>query len=279
MVKLLRAGFWRMWRSKLLYLGTLAVAINSLSVLANNWYYKTLWDLPMGSENLVFSGTWYIGLCIAIFCVFFVGSGYDDGGFRNKIVSGASKAEVFFAELTVTSVAALLMLCAGSGAVFAVGVLLLGSAGQTAGFWLVQVGCCLLSVVALNALLCLVSMSIPFKAVGVVAAIVVALVVAHVLPVALYDKLSEPPMIDGGGYLDDLGVYHEFPDYANPDYVEGFSRTLLEFCYDTLPTGQIDQYDCEKLPERLWRFPLCSLLFLASVSGLGSVAFARRDLK
>lgn len=279
MFKLLSAGFRRMWRSKLLYLGMLAMALNTLSVLINNLYYKRLWDLPMGGENLFFGDISIIGIVIAVFVGFFVGAEHEGGVFRNKVVSGADKWEIYFAELVVTTVAALLMQTVGSGLVIAVGLPLLGGVRDFFGLFLPQIFCCFLSVVSLNALLLLVAMLIPSKAVGTVTAILLSLVLIYLLPQMLYNKLSEPPMIDGGGYADNFGEYHEFPDRTNPDYVSGFSRTVLQLCYDALPTGQIDQYSGEKLPENIARFPFYSLLVITAASVSGAICFRRRDMK
>ena len=279
MFKLLSAGFRRMWRSKLLYLGMLAMAFNTLSVLINNLYYKRLWDLPMGGENLFFGDISIIGVVIAVFVGFFVGAEHEGGAFRNKVVSGADKWEIYLAELVVTTVASLLMLTVGAGLVIAVGVPLLGGVKDFASLFLPQILCCFLSVVSLNALLLLAVMHIPSKTVGTVTAILLSLVLVYLLPQTLYNKLSEPPMIDGGGYVDDFGEYHEFPDRTNSDYVTGFSRTVLQLCYDALPTGQIDQYSGEKLPDNVARFPFYSLLVITAASVSGAICFRRRDMK
>ena len=270
MIRLLRSGFRRMWRAKLLYLGMLAVAGSTLGVLINNLYYKNLWGLPMGGEILFFSNVSVIGGGVAVFVGSFVGAEQEGGAFRNKVVSGADKWEIYLAELVVTTIASLLMLTVGAGLVIAVGVPLLGGVKDFASLFLPQILCCFLSVVSLNALLLLAVMHIPSKTVGTVTAILLSLVLVYLLPQALYNKLSEPPMIDGGG---------EFPDRTNSDYVSGFPRTVLQFCYDALPTGQIDQYGVETLPDNIARFPLYSLLVISTASVSGAICFRRRDMK
>jgi len=280
MSKLLRSDLARLWRSKLFYVGIVFVAMNAGYALINNIYYLDIMkELEIPLDNLLFMGTPVLGFAMAVFTSFFVGTEYSDGTMRNKLIVGNSRLHIYLSHFIVTTLAALIMLVVGSSALLLIGSFWMGGLVTSPAILLPQILSCFLSVVALNALYVLLAMLIPSRAVGVVVIFVVALIVVRFLPEALYLKLTEPPMLDGGSYVDDSGERIECPDIENKYYVSGTKRKILQFAYDALPTAQMEQYHYDELPTNIHLFPLYSILLIDTFSTAGICIYKRRDLK
>lgn len=82
MYKLLNAGFARIKKNKVFW-GTIIV---SLAVALITIFKYGLNDLEFNVDSLICGYTNIIGLVIAIFTSIFVGTEYDYGTIRNKIV-------------------------------------------------------------------------------------------------------------------------------------------------------------------------------------------------
>ena len=169
MSKLLRSDFKRLWRSKLLYIGIIFVAMSVGHALINNIYYLDIMkELEIPLDNLLFMGTPVIGFAMAVFTSIFIGTEYSDGTMRNKVIVGNSRLSIYLSHFIITTLAAVIMLVVGSAVVISIGAFWMGGLVTSPTILLPQILCCLLAVVALNALYVLLAMLIPSRAVGVV---------------------------------------------------------------------------------------------------------------
>ncbi len=283
MRNLLRSNFSRLWRSKLLYLGTAAVAATVLLVLFNNLYYKELWKLDITAENLLFAWLGYFPVVIAVVFSFFVGTDYNDKTIRNKLVVGESRVNIYLANLITGTVAALFMYLLGAGTVIVVGAPLLGGFTYPAAVLLLQVLWSLCAIVLLVALFTLVLMLISNMAVSVIAAVLLALGMIF-LAIKLDGALSEPAFFENYVYETDANGKYDDESYTvelteNPRYLSGFSRKAVQFLHDFLPCDQIYQLGGDTLPENFARFPLYAVIFMAGCTACGVLLFKRKDLK
>ena len=64
----------------------------------------------------------------------------------------------------------------------------------------------------------------------------------------------------------------------NPKYLSGLQRSLYEFLYDFLPTGQSVQY-MTMSAVHLWKMPLYSLIITILTTVAGIMIFKRKDIK
>ena len=64
----------------------------------------------------------------------------------------------------------------------------------------------------------------------------------------------------------------------NPAYVDGFQRTLYEFLYDLLPTGQSASIN-NLMFDRCGRWPILSLLVCLISTWTGWTVFRNKDIK
>ncbi|MBQ8174968.1 MAG: ABC transporter permease subunit [Clostridia bacterium] len=280
MVKLLRSDFRRLWRSKLFYLGITAVAASVAFGLINNVHYKRIMlNLEIPIDNILFLGTLVIGFAIAIFTSFFVGTEYSDGTMRSKVVVGHNRSMIYLSHFLTTTFAAVFMMVIGTAVIVVVGIPWMGSFVTSCTILLPQILCCLLSIVALNAMILLLAMLIPSKAICAIVCLVLVMVMTNMISPTLWSKLEADPIIPEMSYTDSEGVVHTQPEQPNPHYATGTTRTILQLCYDMLPTAQMYQYGYDKIPKNIHLFPLYSVLFIGVLSTVGACAFRRRDLK
>lgn len=278
MKNLLHAEFRRLWRSKLLYIGTLAVALDVLYALINNLYYKKLWNLELTGTNLLFMGVLVLPIVMAVFIAFFVSVDHGDRTVRNKVSVGHSRVYIYFAKLIVCAVAALLMYVVGSGAVIAVGGPLLGGFPDMTASLALQMLCSLLSVIALSSLLLLFGVLIQNRPVAMIATLLCVIALQFLVLPAISNTLNAPETVGGFTYLDDAGVLHEIPEQPNPEYPTGAKSALLQAASDILPMGQLFSYGGEQI-KNLALYPVYGVAFCCITTLGGAWSFCRRDLK
>lgn len=280
MIKLLRSDFHRLFRSKLFYLGIIAVAVSVGSALINNIYYMgVMEDLQLPLDNLLFRGTSVIGFAITVFTCFFVGTEYSDGTMRNKLIVGNSRMTIYISHFITTTVAALIMMVVGSFTMLALATFWMGWFVASAAILVPQILCCLLAVVAINAFILMFAILIPSRTICVVVCLVIMMIMVNVLPTLLMDKLLNEPTIPEMSYTDDNGIVQIIPEKPNPNYVGGTKRIIMQFCYDMIPTTQMCQYSFGALPPNINLFPFYSLFFIVIFSTVGVLFFKQRDLK
>ena len=275
---LLCSEFRRLWRSKLFYLGILAVALEVLYALVNNLYYKRLWDLELTGTNLLFMGMTVLPIAMAVFIAFFVSVDHGDKTVRNKVVAGYSKVYIYLAKWITCAVAALLMYVVGSGIVIAVGGPLLGGFPDMTVSLVLQMLCSLISVVALSSLLLLFGVLIQNRPVAVIATMLCVIALQFLVLPAIFSALNAPETVGGFTYLDDGGVLHEIPEQPNPEYPTGGKRVLLQAVYDILPMGQLFSYGGEQI-KNLALYPVYGIAFCFVTTLGGAWGFYKRDLK
>ncbi len=278
MKRLLCFEFRRLWKSKLFYLGILAVALEVLYALINNLYYKSLWNLQLTGTNLLFMGTLVLPIVMAVFIAFFVSVDHGDKTVRNKVIAGHSRVYIYLAKLITCAVAALLMYVVGSGVVIAVGGPLLGGFSDITASLILQMLCSLLSVVALSSLLLLFGMLIQNRPVAMIATLLCVIALQFLVLPAISGTLNAPETVGGFTYLDGDGVLHEIPEQPNPEYPTGGKRVLLQAVCDILPMGQLFSYGGEQI-KNLALYPVYGIAFCCITAFGGAWGFCRRDLR
>lgn len=279
MNSLLRSDFRRMCRSKLLYLGMIAVVMFMAYALVNNIYYMSFMpSLKLPLDNLIFAGTSVIKFSMAVFTCFFVGTDYSDGTIRNKIMGGHSRFSIYMSYFVTTTMASLIMILIGSLVILAIGSIWMGGFTANPAIIVPQVLCCILSIVSLNALILLIAVLVPSRAISVTVCLLLAIMLGTT-STTLLNKLMEEPTIPAFTYYDEEGILQVVPERENPRYVSGTERIIVQTCYDAIPTSQMNQYGYDELPENILLFPIYSLAFISIYSTTGLLFFKRKDLK
>lgn len=269
---LLRANFYRLWRSASFWVSVLVMAAAAVFELAVSYPHR---GQPGILDNRYMLFVLMSGVILSAFCSLFVGAEYSDGTLRNKVAVGHSRAAVYLADLITCSVAGVLVCLGYILPMTLAGVPLLG------GFELPLISilwftlCAFLMTASLCAIFTMAALLNQNKAVVAVLCISLAYFLLF-LGIYLNSRLTEQAVIPAREYIENgqILVREAMP---NPAYVQGLKRTVFEVLY-ALPGCQAVQLiaSSEACPVRL---PLVSLGVTAGVTGIGLLLFRKKDLK
>lgn len=226
MTKLLRAGFRRVFKSIIFWLGLCASLLMGVISAINTRTCQYLDDVYIMPFFVI----------IAIVIALIIGTEHSDGSFRNKITAGHSKGSIYFANLIVflsfALVAALLYL--GIFALLMIGHI---SAFPTYALIASAVGFVLVTL-SYTVILVSVSMMISQKAINAVVCIM--LVLATVFSIYIIDDmLGQDEFIEMGTLINGAG---QSIREENPKYVGGTLRTVLQNIEMFIPYGTMIEY-------------------------------------
>ena len=278
MTKLLSAGFYRLFKSRVFWIMLVICILLQILVCVDNFRYER--ERPENTvilDDIVFSIVPAIGFISSALISLLLGEEYSDGVMRNKLTVGHRRSDIYFANLIVCTAGSFIMLAALFLSGGLLGFALFGGFTYDAGTLLWLVLCCFLLTAALSAIDVLVVMCCQNKAVAAVLSL--ALVLVMLFAGSYLDSvLNEPEMQYGAMVLNENGVM-EFVDPApNPHYVSGMTRTVMAITEDIIPMGQAIQINNFAL-ERSARWPLLSIALFTAVSALGYAIFKKKDIK
>lgn len=269
---LLRANFYRLWRSASFWVSVLVMAAAAVFELAVSYPHR---GQPGILDNRYMLFVLMSGVVLSAFCSLFVGAEHSDGTIRNKLAVGHSRAALYLADL-ITCAAAGVLACLGYILpMTAAGIPLMGGfeLPLTSILWFTL--CAFLMTASLCAIFTMAALLNQNKAVVAVLCISLAYFLLF-LGIYLNSRLTEQAIIPAREYIESgqILVREAMP---NPAYVQGLKRTVFEILYD-LPGCQAVQLiaSSEACPVRL---PLVSLGVTAGVTGIGLLLFRRKDLK
>lgn len=280
MADLLRAGFARLWRAPIFWLGV---------VFMGGYGSIVCWDVyesMLGGYADYFDGYTMYDLCRyhclmteflpPVFCALFLGTEYEHGVIRNKLIAGKTRPAVYLSSLVLSLAACFLMIAAYFLPVVCVGPFFTEGLGMTGGMLVLIVAGELLMAAALCGLCTLGSMLISRKAVLAVTLLLAALaglaVGGHV-----ESRLAEQEYFQGI-MMTEEGELVGAEGIENPGFLTGTKREVYQFVADFLPTGQALLYNFDMVVHP-WRMCLYSLLILTASTAGGLLAFRRKDLK
>lgn len=278
MTKLLSAGFYRLFKSRVFWIMLVICILLQVLVCVDNFRYER--ERPENTvilDDIVFSIVPAIGFISSALISLLLGEEYSDGVMRNKLTVGHRRSEIYFANLIVCTAGSFIMLAALFLSGGLLGFALFGGFTYDAGTLLWLILCCFLLTAALSAIDVLVVMCCQNKAVAAVLSL--ALVLVMLFAGSYLDSvLNEPEMQYGAMVVHEDGVM-EFVDPApNPHYVSGMTRTVMAITEDIIPMGQAIQINNFAL-ERSARWPLLSIAVFTAVSALGYAIFKKKDIK
>lgn len=278
MGNLLRANFFRLWRSKSFWACMVFQAGAGAFVPVSCYLYDIRHPFPrsqhLDAEFLDFIPV--VCILAALFCALFIGTEYSDGTVRNRLVVGHRRRNIYLSHL-VTCATGCLLMCVGYILPYlAVGIPLFGFLQWDAATILAYVGASLALTVALTSLYTMLAMLIPNRAVSAV----VALVLSFGLLISgsyLYSYLNYPPTYTQVSYDPVTGAMLEnVTEY--PFYLKGTKRAVYQLLCDISPGGQVMQCAAWGAPN-LPRLPVYSAALTVVTTGVGLWLFRRKDLK
>ena len=278
MRKLLSAGLIRLRKSRIFWL-------LSGFMLAFGLYYPIA--LRMQADKYGFTATiespffthiMLMGVLTSIFISLFIGTEYNDGTMRNKLIAGHSRTAVYFSFLIVSIAAIFLMCLAYLISSLCTGIPLLGFFSDAA-FPIVlgHIGTIFILAVAFTSICTAAAMLCQNKA---ATATVCILGVFIFLFFGAYIRARlEEPEYDQAYYFEteETSEAESAPPTPNPWYVSGTKRQVYEFLHDFLPGNQAMQL-CTLSADNLWKMSFYSILIAAVVTGTGIYVFYRENI-
>lgn len=277
MRKLLAANFFRLRKDALFKVALLSVLLCSLLGV---WmcYNGSKMDLDTiyYVEDMLFNMLPAIGFVLAFFLSLHMGVEMDEHTIRNKLIVGHTRCEVFFAQYFSSLAAALILLLALLLPAGAAGLILFGRALLTGTNLFYLIFCCMLFTAVFSAMFTAISMNTSSRAAAM------ALCVLFLLGLFLLSSYCGNALFEPETTYSSVSISVDEIQYGelihNPAYVSGLQRTIYEWIYDALPTGQCIQIHDLNM-ERAGRWPLLSLALLMLFTFAGYLPFGRRDLK
>lgn len=291
MSNLLRADFIRLFKSRIFMIGIIFMFLFSTFTVYSKWL--DIQDFPeiySSPDGILFSGTEFICIVIAIVVGIFIGTDYSDGTIRNKLVIGHSRASIYCSNLITCTIASLII-----HAVWLLVIVGAAEIGLTRKFDLpaetiaTEIMISLFSVSAITALILLICMLVKSKSTGVVTVMILSL--AMILSAMhIYSSINESEYTNAFDFIDidengNMFEAHQ-PEEKNPYYLTGMNRRVYELLYDSLPSCQIRQLSIgdalgdEGQPlEKMKSFPLYSLVIIVVTTTMGIIIFRKKDLK
>ena len=284
MRNLLSAGFTRLWRCKALWFSCFFLAVEVITAIHTRYNDR----VKLGVINYLDGGFFYyvvfLGVLIAVVTTLLLGTDYNDGTVRNKVVVGCKRRDIYLANLIVCSTAALIMCLSSIIPGLCVGIPLLGGFHMGVPRAVLFIAGTFSLALAYAAIFTLLAMLVTNRAISAVAAILLALALMA-LGVYVDSRLQAQPTIDGlvirttdeAGNIDwDNTVVEKEP---TPLYIpEGPMRTFFDFLYDFTPGGQMMQYAavCPKRPEMMIQY---NAVIMIITTAIGVYLFKRKDLR
>ena len=278
MTKLLSAGFYRLFKSRVLWIMLAICILLQVFVCVDNFRFEQ--ERPENSvilDDIVFSMIPALGFISSALISLLLGEEYSDGVVRNKLTVGHRRSHIYLSNLIVCTAGSFLTLAALFLTGGLLGFALFGGFTYETGTLFRLFLCSFLLTAALSAIDVLVVMSCQNKAVAAVLSLGLVLVMVFVGSY-LDSVLNEPEMQYGVMVMHENGVM-EFEDPApNPRYVTGMTRTVMAYAEDIIPMGQALQINNFQL-DRCARWPLLSIAVFTAVSALGYAIFKKKDIK
>ncbi|MDE6203583.1 MAG: ABC transporter permease, partial [Lachnospiraceae bacterium] len=237
------------------------------------------YEVPRCIDESFFSYTSFMVILFSAFCSLFIGTEYNDGTIRNKLIVGHKRMDIYLSNLTACIIAGVIMCIAYLIPYLITGIPLLGFfiVDNISTIW-IFLGCNLVLLIALAAIFTLVSMLNQNKALSAVICIL-GLFVLLMLGAMIEDGLNQPEYFEDYAYMDpETKELVIVPSTANPYYIRGTQRQIYEFLSDFLPGSQIIRLSAMDAPSPEILAMYSGIIAVATTS-LGIFFFGKEDIK
>lgn len=292
MIKLLRADFARVFKSRIFWLCEIFMFGFASYAVYDKWKYTHKFpELYSPPDDLLFAGALFIGLVIAVFMGSFVGADYKNGTIRNKLIVGHSRVSMYLSNLVVCVSASLIMHVTWFALLIGASKIgLIRDFETSTGTMLLLILISFFTIIAFAAiylLLCMLITSKSTSSVTVLLLFFVMLIATISIQERLYAAEYEEPY--SFTYVDENGeVYEEyFEGGENLNYISGTKRKVFEFLNDLIPSCQVMQLDERtsigqvkiSAEDHVVRLPLYALSITVVTTAMGIFIFRRKNLK
>lgn len=257
MIKILRADYWRLWRSFSFWLslfGMLALAVFFMVMQATGMDYT----VPL--SRVIFLPMSLYGIGMAAFVSVFVGTDFSDGFIRNKLLTADHRSSLVFSHIIVSSTACVIVYTLVTA--FSAGIGQFFFENNVDGtvffhYFMLGVGMSLVS----GCMFSVISLLCGSKT----RAVVLCMGLAFVM---LFLCLHTNEVLVQAEYKD--GV-------LNPRYVSGIRREICSVLHDLNPCGQAAQLSAWEVWHPI-RSVCLNILMLICLTALGCRLFQIKDI-
>ena len=288
MIKLLRAGFFRLKKEIMFWLFIIVTILVAGIRILTTVHYEPL-------DKFLYDYIIYIGLFIAMFVSVFVGKEHSEGIIRNKIIVGHNRISIYISKLIISIVVSLLC-----EFIYIAIMYLIGSKIYKP----LQMTIPQLSIIILNAVLIIITYCSIFNLISMICSeitisvvmCVIIFVIMFVAEMIIGKTANEPKYITSSSW--DNGVRTIISQELNPNYPGDDLVNLAKTIYLLLPQGQAQLItnskltDSDEIKEQLYtkeeieeyiktiyQMPIYSLIVIGVVNIGGLYVFSKKELK
>lgn len=278
MRKLLNSKIRNILKSKLFWLELLFfTGFSAFIVMVNYSPAVQSSENPIYLDNIFFNFYQMMAFAFAICISMTVGTEYSDGVIRNKLIVGHTRKNLYFSTLLLHTAVSFLMIVIHGVVSYGLGYHLFGGFQMEFSQLMYILLCSALANLVFVALFVGISMNGSNKAVTVVVTMVLYIAILYLTSFVGVRLSAEEMTYDGIQILSD-GTMQLGELIKNPNYVSGTTRTVLEYIYDLIPTGQIIQMQSDEFVPCV-QFPVLSAVLIVLNTAVGYLLFSRKDIK
>lgn len=275
MSRLFHAGFKRLVKDKIFWIGTALTALFCVLVCANQYRNQLKYEVHYTLDLFLFGSIMIVGIVLSVFISLFIGTEYADGTIRNKLIAGHGRSRIYLSNFLLCLTAAVVCVLLSVFITIAIGIPMFGFFTTKPVMLLLLFADYLMAAFAYVSVFLLVSMLCQNKAYASVLNILLAFCFLFI-GIYLYSCITAPEMIE----MAELAVNGEIQieSVPNPQYLTGMKREIYQFFLDFIPGGQamqIAQWDVI----HPYRLPLYSAIIIFVANAAGLIFFRKKDIK
>ena len=281
MLKLLHANFYRLRKNKV-FIGIIIITIIASCVILFNTYQGNITNEKYNMQKTPIDRTYtiyinVISFLIAVFVSIFVGSDYDNGTIRNKIIVGHSRKNIYLSNLIVSIVVGLVLEIIYLTIISIVGIPLIGKIQMNILDFLYIILDMIFLIIVFSSIFNFISMlcsNVTLSTVGSLLLILIMYVFCmSISGIAYSTKELKIQDFDENGNL--VTKYLEDENYPG-DFKKNLCKTIINI----LPTGQAMELSEVNIDiNEIKIYPLYSLGVILIINILGIYMFNKKELK
>lgn len=274
MIKLLNAGFTRLYKNKLFWLLSLFSICFALFIIYTQYTNMNKYSEIIEVEKIMLNYSTIIGIVIAIFTSLFLGVEYSDGTIRNKISIGHNRFNIYLSNLILITTTSIFSYILFLGVVSTIGIPLFGGITIKISELLTSIGCIVATIMAYASIFTFFASIISNKTITAIVSIMlsfgmilVALICFNILKTP--ETIQEVAMINGEIKTEKI---------PNPKYPSEEKKKLCQTMLNINPAGQMFQIAGSSV-NSLTILPFYSLGIFVIFTGTGLMIFKKKELK
>lgn len=279
MNKLLRANFLHLRKNRYFWFGIMIMIFYGIFYSFGQYRNMKRNDFDIPLEVVFFGSHVMIGVLIAAFCSMFTGTEYSDGTIRNKLIVGCRRRDIYLSNFITCAAAGILMNFAYMFTSSLIGIPLFGLFDMSWYDVMIYTLNGVLMTAALASIFSMLSMLNQNKSLVAIIS-VVSMFGLIFLTIYITMKLGAPEFTEGVSNVITNGdtITQTIEMIPNPNYLTPSQRSVYEFIFNFLPTGQGTQISNVEIGSP-FEIGIYSVIITVIMNFIGLLGFRRKDLK